>query len=171
MQVLTARQLTAATVNCPSIKEEASRLPDKANENVRGSKGTYSYYPVGSSKEARPSRSNWGGECFACWQSISPSRALQSITYQNVLSRKKIPAGTRKLYELAWDTVIRPPFAEFLPTFDDLRTMNTITFALQGRSLMEASLYFRLMRIFNECLSFAHSAGQLRQRYPDDKRA
>lgn len=178
MELLTEQQLRVAVEHCPAasgkklLVNNAKRNPPGRNTWGTGSQGEYTYYTVGANKAEPPQTDgHWQGQCFASWENINPSHALQSISYQNPLYYKTIPYGTKQFYAAAWDTVIRPPFADFLPEFKDLREQQTLEFPLQGRSMMEASLYFRLIRIFNECLSFAHTAALLRHRYPDQQAA
>lgn len=171
MELLTQHQLKIATDNCPvtagdkRLKNRTGRGAPEKSIFGDGSFGKYTYYPVGSNKNEPPKSEGWKGACFARWDSIPSHHALQVMSYQNPLYWKKFEYGTQGFYRIAWDTVLRPPFADYLPNFNDLRDTKTLDFALEGRSLMEASLYFRLVRIFNECLTFIHTASLLRHRY------
>jgi hypothetical protein len=140
---------------------------DEYEEDEQGSSGYFKYIPVGGNFNDTPKSDEWSGDCFACWSRIPTEFMLTEMSYQNPLPAMRIPKGGVQFLRLGWDTVIRAVLPE-LPSFDNLRTMQFLHFGnLRRRSMMEASLHFRMARIYKECLSFGATTSMLRDRFPD----
>ena len=132
------------------------------------SNGSFSYHTVGADiRHDTPKTETWEGGCFACWSRIPQEFYMTEMRYENPLIHLEIPDGADDFLASGWDTVLRAPFGDNLPVFADLVDQEEIVFKdVPNRSLMEASLYFRLVRAFNECLTFVSTASILRDRYP-----
>jgi hypothetical protein len=140
---------------------------DGWSDEATGSRGTFTSIPVGGNVNDEY-EDEWEGGCFACWGQLAPQDLMTSISYQNpVVEVGSLPDDLENFLTLGWDTVIQPCFGTNLPNFQGLRTMEYVRFPdTRTRSLLEASLYFRLVRSYSECLAFPVTASILRNRYP-----
>lgn len=127
-----------------------------------GADGTYDYHSIGTvvtKKTQKPLLGTWAGGCFASWRDIPASHRVSVLRFNSPLIHKIIPPGTERFCEIAWDNVLQPCFHQFLPVFKDLQATEELAFDVSSGAWMEPSMYWRLARVWNECMDYVRTAG------------
>lgn len=169
MKLLDDNAVEAALERLPGISLNWKQPVDSTYSVGSGARGRYEYVPVGMRRRATgvAAEGIWGGGCFASWKRIPPNHQVTRMYLENYADKKVFPDSYKDFCQIAWDTVIHPCFSYMLPDFETLRKTDELMFDTSEVSWTEASLNWRLARVWNECISFVRTAGILRHKYPD----